>query len=217
MIANLNIDRDLTGRYDFNINSLLVDMENILKKYVVIPEGLSFIKGVSTPIYDRVELGRYEDNNIPIHNTPQCPFIAPNIVKDILEIHLVNSHPDSETIYKNKLLNKISPIYDVNRSTSNVDILTAVLTVTNHSYDIMYSNVDLTDLLSTVNTIINKFNIAIGNNFRYIYSIDVNRESFIIYRYITIGEYRYEECNNIKQIEKEYEHDVHGNAFGNNQ
>lgn len=216
MIANLNIDRDCTGRYDFNVTTELVSIEHILNKYITIPSGLSFVKGVTSPIYDRAMLSRYIDNKIEIHSVPQSPFLAPSIVKDILELNIINSNPDSSMLYVNKLLDKESLIYDNDKNRSVVDILTSVLPFNNGNYNTMYTNEDLQSLVGLCNSIVDKFNIVIGNDFRYIYSIDITKEIFVIYKYITIGEYRYNECEFVMDIEKEYkgEHDdVHGESL----
>jgi len=210
MIANLNIDRDLTGRYDFNIQPYVLDMENIFKKYITLPNDLAFVKGRTDPIYDKSELERYKSSNIKIYDTPQCPFIAPSIIKDILELHIVSSAQDSDSLYNNKILDTKSPIYSVNVKFNITDILLTIL-----PKNIYYTENDISELLSIVNTIVKKFNDLISNNFRYIYSIDVSKEYFTVYRYITIGEYRYDECVYVKKIEKEYEHDLHGETLVN--
>lgn len=213
MIANLNVDKDSTGRYDFNISVDVLDIENILKKYIPIPTGMSFIKGSTDPIYDKAELDRYKNTGIKIYDTPQCPFIAPAIIKYILELSLINSHPHSDEIYNNIMLDKCSPIYDVNIHNTNADILLSTLPKSNDGrYSAMYSSIDLNNMLNIIDKIIDKFNMVINNNFRYVYSIDISRDIYIIYRYITIGEYRYNECITHKQLEKEYENELHGDT-----
>jgi len=213
MIANLNIDSDLTGRYEFDIRTLLIDMENIFKKYIVVPKGLKFVKGTPLPMYDRDVLRRHEEGAIELYDTPQCPFIAPNVIKDILEVCLINGNPRSKLLCINSVLDKESPIYDVNKDLSYTDILLSVIPTNKYGHSVKYTNEELVVLLDIVDKIIDKFIILINNDYRYIYSIDITKEIFVVYRHVTVGEYRYSECEHTKQIEKEYENDLHGNAF----
>jgi len=178
--------------YVLEINEYLLQIEDIISKYIRLPDDLVFVNGVRLPVINKSEVS-YLIERGHVTNKPTMPYISAYMFKDIFTKYIIDNNPDRDLLYVNEVDDRVDHVYDVDRYTEIDDII--------YSFINDITELDKDTILSLMNIIVAK-HIHIVEAMPYcIYSINVDNEYMILKRLDDIRVYRY------KQIIKGLEND----------
>lgn len=188
-----------------DINSRLMLAEDILSRYVSIPEYAIFVKGLRDPVDNKAGISTFVKRGL-IKNTPWHPYISAFILKEIFYRRVVDLSTTTTADYKiNRLTSSRAPIYDINY---DIDL---------HLIPGLYIP-DLTEedslyIAKECEKIVDVMLNLVPTPENHIIELDITSEHAIINKYSEILSYRYIEAlsnaepvdNKTEQIENEAE------------
>jgi len=172
-------------QFIFDLEQPLTYIENILKKYVLMPDNCTYLKGVRLPVSNLSNIDTYRKNNMVSH-TPYHPITAPYIVKEMLLLYIRDLNPNQSLIYSNVMnTNCGGELYPtVSNMTNETIVMGQAPGITTEDFNTImeyYNN-----LAIHVKTIIEKTPA-------YVFNISIESNRFILYKLVDIKAFRYQE------------------------
>jgi len=176
----------VTEVHILDIDTELKYIDKILEKYLPLPEGLIFLKGVRDPISSRNTIKKYIKKGL-ISDKPYHPYLSAYLMKDIAELILIDTvEYDVKELFYKTLVNNTDHIYNIRIGETITDLI----------YDMTNNEATVEDVKlieGYVNVVQKKLETIIGNDINHVYEVDIHSGYFVIRKLINICEYRYKQ------------------------
>lgn len=172
---------------ELDIDTAMSAVEDILKKYIVIPDGVSYVKGLRFPLTHRSGLDKYRKYG-SVKDSPWHPYLMVPLLKSMLE-HYQYTHTDyGKAFIENAGCSGVQVYYAPTDMAAHDLILEVVPDMTSE---------DLGEVDEIFNNVYHGFlKDVFDKNPDCIYNVDLSTNSYYLMRYIDIRAFRYMEvCN----------------------
>lgn len=171
--------------YRLDIDNYMVIAETIISKYINIPKGAIYVKGLRFPMGSRRDLNNYSRYGLT-GDVPWHPFLIIPLLYALVE-HYQYPHTKYPNLFiTNSICDGVN-VYDIPPTVTDENIISS-----------MVPNITSEDLGELIEIFLNMYHMSLENIFNEfpnaIYCMDASTSIYKLLRYDDIRTYRYMEC-----------------------
>lgn len=169
---------------ELDIDNPMSMVEDVLKRYIDIPNGISYVKGLRFPLSSRRDLDRYRRYG-NVSEVPWHPYLMVPLLKSMLEHYQYTHTSHGDAFIENATCPGVQIYYVPPTMSSHDIILDAVPSITSTDLD------TIDEIFNDVyHGVLSPIYTRAPND---IYNVDLSTDSYYLMRYMDVRAFRYME------------------------